>query len=64
MRFGSDKTKISLRLFDGDLNRLRKFYPNTPYNEVVRKLVHHHLNGLDRKLDQRTPKLPDAGEKS
>lgn len=48
MPLESNKTKISLRLFDGDLERLRLYYPSHPYNAVIRQLVHNHLNRLDR----------------
>ena len=63
MPTASDKTKISLRLFDGDLFRLKKFYPGYGYNEVIRGLVKAHLDNLDRKLDKKTPPLPKADEK-
>lgn len=58
----SDKTKISIRLFDGDLFRLKKFYPQFPYNAVIRGIVKTHLDNLDKRLDRKTPKLPKAGE--
>lgn len=60
----SDKTKVSIRLADGDREELQKFYPSIPYNKVIRTLVHRHVVGLNRKLDTLVSKdeLPDAGE--
>ena len=47
------KTKVNIRLFDGDLERLQSFYPDTPYNKVIRLLLHAHLNGLEKKALER-----------
>ena len=57
----SNKTKISLRLFDGDLERLRRFYPANGYNEVIRALVHAHLNRLETRANSLlSSALPEA----
>lgn len=57
----SNKTLICLRVFDGDLERLRRFYPNNPYNEVIRGLISAHLNRLEeRERVQRLNSLPQS----
>lgn len=48
-------TKIAIRIFDTDLERLKKYYPEVGYNVAIRTLVTQHLN----KLDQRHGKAPD-----
>lgn len=40
--------KINVRLFDGDIDRLKSYYPGS-YNAAIRALVHRHLNALDTK---------------
>lgn len=62
----SDKTKVLIRLFDGDLERLRLYYPDHPYNAVVRQLVNRHLNQLDKarasRLASSAQDLPEPDE--
>ena len=59
----SDKTVVKIRLFDGDISRLRRFYPRIHWSRVIRALVKAHLDELDRRLDKKLPKLPNPGER-
>lgn len=49
-KISSDKTKITCRLYDGDTDRLRRFYPNTGYSEIIRELVRQHIQKLEDRL--------------
>ena len=51
----SDKTKITIRLFDGDIARMKMFYPISAYNRVVRTIVKLHLDQLEQKLNKKQP---------
>lgn len=64
-RIGSDKTKVTVRLYDGDAERLQRFYPTTAYSEVIRELVRQHLTRLEDRLSAKLSKfnLPDPEEK-
>lgn len=44
--------KITIRLADGDRERLQKYYPSVPYNKVIRTLVQEHLDALDKRLER------------
>lgn len=59
-RVGSDKTKITCRLYDGDTERLKRFYPTTGYSEIIRELVRQHLQKLEDRLAAKLKfNLPD-----
>lgn len=56
-----DTLKIALRIAYGDRERLRKFFPSTPYNEVIRRLLTTYLDRLEAAQERRTPtvELPE-----
>lgn len=51
-------TKIAIRIFDEDLERLKKYYPEIGYNVAIRTLVTQHLNKLDKLHGVKAPELP------
>jgi hypothetical protein len=44
--------KISCRVYDTDLERLRVYYPNTGYNLVIRRLIARHVRRLEEKYER------------
>jgi hypothetical protein len=47
-----DKRKITIRIFDGDLERAQRFYPHLNYNLVFRNIIHKHLDIAEEKFNQ------------
>lgn len=45
--------KVTIRLNQGDSERLRAYYPNLGYNEAIRQLVEKHLRQLDERTQRR-----------
>lgn len=52
-------TKIAIRIFDADLERLKTYYPELGYNIAIRTLITQHLNKLDKARGVKPPELPD-----
>ncbi len=50
-----DFEKVTVRLATGTRDRLIRFFPATPYNEVVRKIISTTLDRLEAR--ETTPKL-------
>ena len=48
--------KVTLRLFEGDKERLGEYYTDVGYQKVIRNLVRQHLEMLDRQagIDRRS----------
>jgi hypothetical protein len=46
MKDERSKRKITIRLFEDDLDMLKQAYPHTGYNQVVRALVTRHVRRL------------------
>lgn len=46
---------VTIRLNQGDAQRLTDFYPNLGYNRVIRVLVAKHLEVLDQRVAQTLP---------
>ncbi len=44
-----DLEKVTIRLRAGTRELLTKRYPNTAYNEVIRKIVEAHLKAIDQR---------------
>lgn len=42
--------KQTIRLFEEDLEALRKFYPQSGYNIAIRTLVHRHVVRLQNRV--------------
>lgn len=49
--------KITIRLFEGDRERLTKLYPENGYNQVIRSLVHQHCRVKEEELQRAAQKL-------
>jgi hypothetical protein len=52
-RSSRDLEKITIRVNQGDSERLREYYPTLGYNEAIRRLVEHHLRQLDERTQRR-----------
>ena len=50
MRRASDipLRKVTLNLYDSDMETLRRFYGNGRVSEVIQKLVHRHVTNLQK----------------
>lgn len=49
------KIRVLLRIFESDLDRLQRFYPDTPYNQIIRILLRKHLDSLEKKIEAKSP---------
>ena len=45
--------KVTLRLFTGDIARIKEYYPNLGHNRAIREIISKHLRSLDEKTSQR-----------
>ncbi len=45
--------KITVRLFEDDLTKLRIYYPTVGYNAILRALTRKHIRLLDHKTTER-----------
>jgi len=44
--------KLSIRLYEGDKERLAAYYPELGYTKAIRELVHRTLRRMDERLNQ------------
>lgn len=51
---------ISIRLYEGDKDVLRQFYPEIGYNAAIRELVHKHVAKLRERLNRQQGYQSDA----
>ena len=49
------KIAVLVRLFESDLDRLQRFYPDHPYNRVIRMVLRKHLDALEKKIEKASP---------
>lgn len=42
-------TKHTFRLFEGDVEKLQIFYPETGANAIIRTLIHKHVEEIESK---------------
>jgi hypothetical protein len=47
-----DLEVVTLRLYQGDKDRLDEYYPQLGYNKIVRLIVRNHLQRLDKKVER------------
>lgn len=45
--------KHTLRLREGDVDRLRDLYPDVPANKIIRRIVSNHVDKIEPKLSER-----------
>lgn len=43
--------KVTVRLYEGDKERLNAYFPTQRYTKIIRELVHRTLRQLDEKLE-------------
>lgn len=53
MTDGKSKVKVSLRLYQEDLNKLKIFFPSGGYNAAIRNLVSRLVKELEKKTNQK-----------
>ena len=46
-RAGKPLQMVSIRIYAGDIERLRKLYPSVPHNRAIREIIHKHLNRVE-----------------
>ena len=44
----------SLRLYEGDPERLQDFYPRKGYATIIRSLIRHHIRKIEERAERRT----------
>lgn len=44
--------KVTLNLYEGDMDRLMTLYPKFGAGRIIRELVRAHLNKIDAQLNQ------------
>ena len=56
--------KKTIRLIEGDTEKMNLFYPEAGYNRAIRALVHQHIRALEEKLSRRisSEALSEVGE--
>ena len=47
-----DKEKVTIRLYIGDKERLRRFFPTLDYNRAIREIIKHALDRAEEKFNQ------------
>lgn len=50
---------ISLRVYQSDVKRLKKYFPDLGYNMAVREIIKRHLDFLDKKSQSAAPSEPE-----
>lgn len=53
-----NKTIVTIRIYDGDRERLERFYPTLKYNRAIREIIKKHLDGLEETLNRSSPPIP------
>lgn len=49
---------VTVKLFEGDRERLKELYPKVGYNRAIRQLIRKHLDELEAEMDQRPQERP------
>lgn len=51
--------KLAVRIYEGDIEELTRFYPTTPYNVVIREIITQHVRALQEQ-ETRNPEVDHA----
>lgn len=52
--------KVTVRLFEADINTLRSAYPQRGYNSIIRALARRHCARINEKIDELVPERLSA----
>lgn len=55
-----DLMKLTVRIFRTDVERLRKYFPNSGYNRAVRMLVKKMLDEMDARANKAMSELEEG----
>lgn len=53
---------VTLRLYEGDRERMRDLYPSLGYNRAIREIIHKHLRQAESTITERAGEIaPELG---